>query len=68
MLTCWIALDDTSAKGGTIEYVRGSHQWPVSPPIKQFHAPEDYRRELRDAAAKVGRPSVPVECPRGCAF
>ena len=55
MVTCWIALDPTSASGGTIEYVRGSHKWPVSPPIKQFHAPDDYRREMREAAA-VGRP------------
>jgi hypothetical protein len=71
MLTCWIALDDTSAAGGTIEYVRGSHRWPVSPPIRQFHAPEDYRKELREAAAQVGLSPelVPVEVPAGgCAF
>src|SRR5882672_2655536 len=72
MLTCWMALDATSAAGGTIEYVRGSHKWPVSPPIKQFHAPDDYRRELRDAAASVGIKSldiVPIEVPPGgCAF
>ncbi|MGH6960981.1 MAG: phytanoyl-CoA dioxygenase family protein, partial [Dongiaceae bacterium] len=71
MLTCWIALDPTSAAGGTIEYVRGSHKWPVSPPIRQFHAPEDYRKELMDAAAKVGETPelAPVEVPAGgCAF
>jgi len=72
MLTCWMALDATSAVGGTIEYVRGSHKWPVSPSIKQFHAPDDYRRELRDAAASVGIKSldiVPIEVPPGgCAF
>ena len=27
MLSCWIALDDTTAEGGTMELVRGSHQW-----------------------------------------
>src|SRR5438034_6294334 len=72
MTTCWIALDPTTAAGGTIEYVRGSHQWPVSPPIEQFHAPEDYRKEMRDAAASVGLAApelVPVEVPAGgCAF
>ena len=47
MVSCWIALDPTSAAGGTIEYVRGSHSWPVSPPIAAFHAPADYRREMR---------------------
>ena len=72
MVTCWIALDPTSASGGTIEYVRGSHKWPVSPPIKQFHAPDDYRREMREAAASVGLGApelVPIEVPAGgCAF
>jgi ectoine hydroxylase-related dioxygenase (phytanoyl-CoA dioxygenase family) len=67
-----MALDPTSAAGGTIEYVRGSHKWPVSPPIKQFHAPDDYRRELKEAAAAVGIDRidlVPVEVPAGgCAF
>ncbi len=27
MLSCWVALDRTTAAGGTIEYVRGSHLW-----------------------------------------
>ena len=72
MVTCWMALDATSAAGGTIEYVRGSHKWPVSPPISQFHAPEDYRREMREAAAAIGLGApelVPIEVPAGgCAF
>jgi ectoine hydroxylase-related dioxygenase (phytanoyl-CoA dioxygenase family) len=72
MTTCWIALDPTTAAGGTIEYVRGSHKWPVSPPIRQFHAPDDYRKEMRDAAVAVGLSApelVPVEVPAGgCAF
>ena len=67
MLTCWIALDPTSAAGGTIEYVRGSHKWHEAPPIERFHAPEDYRKELKEAAAKIGivPELVPVEVPPG---
>ncbi len=71
MLTCWIALDPTSAAGGTIEYVRGSHKWGRFPPIKKFHAPEDYKEALKAAAAEVGRTPeiVPVEVPAGgCAL
>jgi ectoine hydroxylase-related dioxygenase (phytanoyl-CoA dioxygenase family) len=30
LLTCWIALDDTRADGGTIEFARGSHKWKLS--------------------------------------
>ncbi len=41
MVTCWLTLDDTTAHGGTVEYVRGSHHWRLSPMIGQFHGPED---------------------------
>lgn len=70
MLTCWITLDDTKAHQGTIEYVRGSHRWPVAPPIKQFHAPDDPLSDLRSAAAAAGVETydiVPIEIPAGAA-
>ena len=54
LLTCWIALDDTSAAGGTLEFVRGSHRWPLRTAEGEFHAPEDYRRPMRKAAALQG--------------
>jgi ectoine hydroxylase-related dioxygenase (phytanoyl-CoA dioxygenase family) len=54
LLTCWIALDDTRADGGTIEFVRGSQRWQQSAPEGEFHAPEDYRRPMRRAAAREG--------------
>ncbi len=69
MMTCWITLDDTTATGGTIEYVRGSHLWPLAPPIGQFHAPDDALADLRPAAAGAGvEPEiVPIEVPAGSA-
>jgi len=54
LLTCWIALDDTRADGGTIEFVRGSHRWQLGEPEGEFHAPEDYRKHMRKAAALAG--------------
>ncbi len=54
LLTCWIALDDTRADGGTIEFVRSSHKWKLSEPEGEFHAPEDYRKPMREAAARQG--------------
>jgi ectoine hydroxylase-related dioxygenase (phytanoyl-CoA dioxygenase family) len=43
MITCWIALDDTSAEAGTITYAAGSHRWPRSPENRgEFHAPVDW--------------------------
>ena len=70
-LTCWMSLDDTAAAGGTIEYARGSHRWGRFPPLGEFHAPEDYRLALRQAAASQGHrvELVPVEVPAGgCVF
>lgn len=68
MASCWMALDDTSATGGTIEYVRASHLWGLSDKAAQFHAPDDERSDLNRAAeaAGAGDPDViPVEVPRG---
>jgi ectoine hydroxylase-related dioxygenase (phytanoyl-CoA dioxygenase family) len=70
MLTCWMTLDDTKAHQGTIEYVRGSHRWPVSPPIAQFHAPDDPLADLKSAARSAGINDfeiVPIEIPAGSA-
>lgn len=69
MITCWITLDDTSADGGTIEYVRGSHRWPLAPPIAQFHAPDDPLADMRVAAqaANTEPDIVPIEGSAGSA-
>ncbi|HEY2936573.1 MAG TPA: phytanoyl-CoA dioxygenase family protein [Gaiellaceae bacterium] len=43
MVTCWIALDDTSAESGPITYAAGSHRWPRSAENRgEFHAPPDW--------------------------
>lgn len=66
-ITCWMPLDATRADGGTIEYARGSHLWPLSLPKGKFHAPDDYRATLRDAAAEAGGTIdiVPIEVAAG---
>ena len=71
MITCWVALDDTRAQGGTIEYVRGSHRWPKAPPSRgEFHAPEDWLAPANDAAPDGEEPErVPVVVKAGgCTF
>jgi ectoine hydroxylase-related dioxygenase (phytanoyl-CoA dioxygenase family) len=43
MVTCWLALDDTSAEAGTITYAVGSHRWPRSDQNRgEFHAPANW--------------------------
>ena len=66
MVTCWMALDDTSRDAGTIYYARGSHRWPHAGAGGQFHAPEDWLSWLeavRPSGAEIDL--VPVEVPRG---
>ncbi|MGI8886314.1 MAG: phytanoyl-CoA dioxygenase family protein [Gaiellaceae bacterium] len=51
MVTCWLALHDTEADAGPLEFVRGSNHWPKSPPARtQFHAPDDWLAGPRTAA------------------
>lgn len=60
-VTCWVALDDTRRDAGTLEYIPGSHHWPLTPIPDAFHAPEDYRAAMRHAAAQAGvTPPDPV--------
>lgn len=67
MITCWIALDDTSAEGGTITYARGSHRWPRSEENRgEFHAPPDWLAPAKRAApARAGLELVPVAVKAG---
>lgn len=68
MCTIWVSLDETHAAHGTIEYVRGSHLWPLAPPIADFHAPDDPESDLRAAATEAGveQPDfVAIEVPAG---
>jgi ectoine hydroxylase-related dioxygenase (phytanoyl-CoA dioxygenase family) len=30
-LTCWIGLDDSNAHNGSVNYIPGSHKWPLLP-------------------------------------
>jgi ectoine hydroxylase-related dioxygenase (phytanoyl-CoA dioxygenase family) len=67
MITCWVALDDTAADAGPVEYVRGSNHWPKSPPQRsEFHAPDDWLAGPRAAApAGVELELVPVVVKAG---
>lgn len=54
MITCWIALDDTTQESGTMELAVGSHLWPKDhDPETTFHAPDDYRQPVNQLAAQA---------------
>ena len=67
MITCWISLHETQADAGPIEFVRGSHMWPKSPPERtQFHAPDDWLAWPRSAAPEgTELDTVPVVVEAG---
>jgi ectoine hydroxylase-related dioxygenase (phytanoyl-CoA dioxygenase family) len=51
MVTCWLALHETVAGAGPLEYVRRSNHWPRAAPARsQFHAPDDWLAGPREAA------------------
>ena len=67
LISLWIALDDTSAEGGTMEVARGSHGWAHSAPEGEFHGPADYRKHMERAAEAEGvEPEiVPIVVTKG---
>lgn len=67
LVSCWLALDHTTADGGTLVYIRGSHKWGEAKPIMKFHGPEDDLKEVREWAAQHGfeLDLVPIEVPPG---
>ena len=62
MITCWISLHETQPDAGPLEFVRGSHVWPKSPPARsEFHAPDDWLAGPRAAAPEgTDLDTVPV--------
>eukprot|EP01132_Coremiostelium_polycephalum_P007422 gene7422-9124_t len=53
--TIWIALTDCSEEVGTLEYAKSSHKWNYKCLMsEQFHAPQNYKAPLQEAAAAEG--------------
>lgn len=67
MTSVWIALDQTTAEGGTLMYIRGSHKWGEARPILKFHGPDDDLKEAREWADQNGLELelVPIVVPAG---
>lgn len=59
VLTCWLALDETRAGAGTLQYVRGSHKWRSTPAAtmlkNEFFTAKDYHAALKYAVSYLER-------------
>ncbi len=53
--TCWVALSNAFPSASSIEYVPGSHTWPRSNAVPEFHNKDkSYTSQMESAAAQAG--------------
>jgi len=67
-LTCWIGLDDATRDNGCLQYIPGSHRWPLLPITGLAGDMDAIQTVLSDEQKKQFKP-VAVELKKGeCAF
>lgn len=67
-LTCWIGLDDASVDNGCLQYIPGSHRWPLLPVTGLAGDMDAIQTVLSDEQKQQFKP-VAVELKKGeCAF
>jgi ectoine hydroxylase-related dioxygenase (phytanoyl-CoA dioxygenase family) len=67
-LTCWIGLDDATRDNGCLQYIPGSHRWPLLPVTGLAGDMDAIQTVLSDAQREQFRP-VAIELKKGeCAF
>lgn len=67
-LTCWIALDDATRDNGCLQYVPGSHRWPLLP-ITGLAGDMDAIQTVLDDQQRAAFKPVAIELKRGeCSF
>jgi ectoine hydroxylase-related dioxygenase (phytanoyl-CoA dioxygenase family) len=63
-LTCWIALDDSTRDNGCVQYIPGSHRWPLLP-ITGLAGDMDEIKTVLTAEQKQQFRPVPIELKAG---
>ena len=71
--TCWVALSNAFSGASTIEYVPGSHAWPRSNAVLDFHNEDkSYLSQMEQAAERAGVEHTEVVqmelAPGSCVF
>ena len=71
--TCWVALSNAFPGASSIEYVPGSHTWPRSEAVPEFHNKDkSYLSQMEVAAAQAGVKNPEVVqmdlAPGSCVF
>jgi ectoine hydroxylase-related dioxygenase (phytanoyl-CoA dioxygenase family) len=63
-LTCWIALDDSSRDNGCVQYIPGSHRWPLLPITGLAGNMDEIQTVLSDEQKRQFKP-VAIELKAG---
>jgi ectoine hydroxylase-related dioxygenase (phytanoyl-CoA dioxygenase family) len=63
-LTCWIALDDATPDNGCLQYIPGSHRWPLLP-VTGLAGDMDAIQTVLDQRQRAAFKPVAVELKRG---
>lgn len=63
-LTCWIGLDEATEENGCVQYIPGSHRWPLLP-ITGLAGDMEAILTVLDEEQKAAFTPVPMELKRG---
>jgi len=66
-LTCWLALDDSDCDNGCVQYIPGSHRWPLLPVTGLAGDMNSIRAVLTDDQWSQFQSPVSAELPAGYA-
>lgn len=64
-LTCWIALDDSSRDNGCLQYLTGSHRWPLLPITGLAGDMDAIRQVLSEEQMQEFERPVAIELKKG---
>lgn len=67
-VTCWVALDDTTAENGCLHYVPGSHRWGLLPRISLTKDMDAVKAFLEPEQAEAFRPQPMIVKAGDCLF
>lgn len=64
-LTCWVGLDDASRENGCLQYIPGSHRWPLLDKPSLTGEMKGLTHFLNEEQATALEKPVPIEMERG---
>jgi ectoine hydroxylase-related dioxygenase (phytanoyl-CoA dioxygenase family) len=64
-LTCWIALDDSTRDNGCLQYLDGSHRWPLLPITGLAGDMDSIRQVLTEEQVQQFEKPVAIELKKG---